>query len=213
MKKWLIIFLILNSKLFGQFLAQVPDTLLLCNGHNLKLSLSSPYDSIFWSNGTSSDTLFINSTGQYWFSRQINGIIVTDSFFVKSNNSQVIPSSDYFNTANNGNGGKILIGNDLHWEFSDESIYGPYVPATVVSNPTSAWYTSSWPSSDWIAGSITGYHSITADTTYYFRNEFSLPCANECGQSFVDSGNFCLDLPLFTPKLPLVGGTVYRVVD
>ena len=77
MKKWLIIFLILNSKLFGQFLAQVPDTLLLCNGHILKLSLSSPYDSIFWSNGTSSDTLFINSTGQYWFSRQINGIIVT----------------------------------------------------------------------------------------------------------------------------------------
>lgn len=197
MKKWLIIFLILNFNLFGQFIAQVPDTLLLCNGQNLKLSISAPYDSIFWSNGTSSDTLLINSTGQYWFSRQVNGFIISDSFYVKSNNSQVIPSSDYFNTANNGNGGKILVGNDLHWEFSDESIYGPYVPATVVSNPTSAWYTSSWPSSDWIAGSNTGYHLITSDTTYYFRNEFSLPCANDCGQSPIDSGNFCLDLEFF----------------
>jgi len=35
------------------------------------------------------------------------------------------------------------------------------------------------------------------DTSYYFRNVFALPCANACGQSPNDSGNYCLDLEYF----------------
>ena len=192
-----LLLFVLIGNIRGQFIGGLPDTLLICSGSAVEVSPNFLPDSVIWSNGSYSDTVNLSVLGLYWYQAFKNGVSISDTFYLTSNQVYSAPSSDYFNTANNGIGGTKISGFDEHWEFSDLGLNGPYFPATIVSNPTSAWYTSLWPTSDWISGSNTGYHLGNDDTSYYFRNIFNIPCANGCGQSPNDSGNYCLDLEYY----------------
>lgn len=158
-----------QSKVFNN------DTIYSCNVLSTEIYYSLNHDSILWSNGNKNDTTIYALLGAASCTVYLNGNSQLISFFIKSANNTGFPIIGYFNTANNGSGGKLSSGFDLHWQFSRVSISGPYSPATVVSNPTSAWYSSPWPNANWISGNPQGNHEIQTDTTYYFRNSFSLP--------------------------------------
>ena len=191
-----ILCIILPIRSFG-FLSNY-DTLYICNGESRWLFVDQNADSVYWSTGSNLDSVQVNSPGLYTNNWYLNSNIYSDSIYVLLNSISSTPDTNYFNTANNGIGGVFTSGTDLSWEFSDQSRFGPFNPATIVSNPTTAWYSSPWSTANWISGVADGNHASGVwDTTYYFRNRFLLPCANECGQSVSDSGSYCIDLEFF----------------
>jgi gliding motility-associated-like protein len=106
------------------------------------------------------------------------------------------PASNFFNTGTNGSGGTLPGGvNDLNWTVSTNSINGPYVPAVVMSSTPGSYYNSPWPDCRWISHSANGSHSVNSD--YFYRISFDLPCANPCGESFLNDDSFCLNLDFF----------------
>ena len=107
------------------------------------------------------------------------------------------PNGTYFNTGTNGSGGTLPGGApDAHWMVSNANINGPYASATVMSSTPGSYYNSPWPDCKWISHNASGSH--TGNQTYYYRINFDLPCANQCGDSYLNPNAFCLNLDFFT---------------
>lgn len=106
------------------------------------------------------------------------------------------PPSTTFNTGNNGAGGTLPGGSpDNNWTVSASGINGPYVPATVMTTLPGNYYNSPWPDCQWITHNADGSHNV--DQSFFYRVDFDLACANECGQSYTDPNVFCLNLDFF----------------
>ena len=110
--------------------------------------------------------------------------------------TNIVPSGETFNTANDGSGGVLNGGlNDFNWSISVGSINGTYNPAVVMTSLPGNYYSSPWPNCSWISHSSSGTHSVNTD--YFYKLEILLPCQKSCGQSFSDSAIFCLDMEFF----------------
>lgn len=187
--------------LFSQISLVNRDSALICLGDTLTLDSRPNTQSITWNNGSNLAQIKVWSPGLYFYQSMLGSQSVTDSIYIIPNQISYIPNSSDFNTANDGNGGKLTSGLDLKWEISKSGISGPYYPADVVTNPTSAWYNSPWPNAGWISGNPSGLHPSTGpnsgNSDFYFKCIFDLPCTSNCGNSMSDSGQFCLNIDFF----------------
>jgi gliding motility-associated-like protein len=84
---------------------------------------------------------------------------------------------------------------DLYWKVAADDINATYTPAIVMDSLPPDYFRSSFTDCRWISISARGNHSN--DRHYFFRVDFSLPCANTCGVSYNNDENFCLSLDLF----------------
>jgi gliding motility-associated-like protein len=76
------------------------------------------------------------------------------------------------------------------------SLAGPFSDAFVMTPIPGVYFSSPWPDAAWIAHNVDGSHAGNVD--YYYRLNIDLPCFNECGFSYADSGVYCLTMDFFT---------------
>ncbi|MFL5773439.1 MAG: gliding motility-associated C-terminal domain-containing protein [Flavisolibacter sp.] len=106
------------------------------------------------------------------------------------------PSNLFFNTGSNGTSGTLPPGAaDFHWKVAVDDINANYSAAIVMDSLPPDYYRSSFTDCRWISISANGSHS--GNRHYFFKIDFSLPCANTCGVSYNNDHNFCLSLDLF----------------
>ena len=142
-----------------------------------------------------------NTTGTYTYTQPGTGGCdsTTTLNLTVTPSSGPPPPASHFNTGTNGSGGTLPGGApDASWTVSTNNINGPFTPAIVMAAAIipGSYYNSPWPDCKWISHNAAGTDN-GSNQAYYYRTDFTLPCFNSCGESYLDDGVFCLNLDFF----------------
>ena len=101
------------------------ETVILCNGSNINLTVASGFSSYSWSNGSTTDTTNINTPGEYTVTvTNTNGCKKTKKFIVKPSGIGLITSTTVTDFAGTENSILISYSGDGDYEFSlDRNFY------------------------------------------------------------------------------------------